>query len=208
MKCEDIDLYKYSCRELPEDELQKIAEHLDVCDDCRSKHRNLQNELRELQNWEQENIDVSTDTILRKAQRRIRWVRYVGWGIILVVFVSLVFIGLDIARYRHENVLLSELEKAIIQYRLHKGEFPTSGDKLAFVLQDVADSKHYLQVWKGRIDGEGNLRDYWGNTIRYRFPAKYNRKLFDIYSCGKDGEDDLGLDDDIKNWHPLYEKVK
>lgn len=205
MKCEDIDLYKYSCRELPEDQLQKITQHLNCCDSCREKHSALQEQLCELQNWQQQNVDVSTDEILRKAQRRIRLVRYIGWGIILTIFVSLVLIGLDIARYRHENVLLSELEKAIVHYRLHHGKFPQNGEKLAFALKEVAQSKHYLQVWKGRIDKEGNFRDYWGNTIRYRFPAKYNRDFFDIYSCGKDGEDDLGLDDDIKNWHPLYE---
>ncbi|WP_372367423.1 type II secretion system protein GspG [Candidatus Uabimicrobium sp. HlEnr_7] len=206
MKCQNVQLYKYICGELQQQEILQVTEHLTCCSQCSKKHRNIQQQLEEFKEWEHENSNISTEEIFKTVQKKSRRTRYIAWGIVSFIFVFLILIGLDIARYRHEHILISELEKAIVQYRLYHGKFPKQTAKLVQELKKVKSSDYYLQVWQKRIDPNGNFCDYWGNPIIYRFPAKYNLNFFDLYSCGKDSEDDNGLDDDIKNWHPLYEK--
>ena len=53
--------------------------------------------------------------------------------------------------------------------------------------------------WKWIIPSSGDkiLRDAWGNALVYRFPSPRQEGIFDLYSVGPNGVDEMGEGDDI-----------
>ena len=69
----------------------------------------------------------------------------------------------------------------------------------------------WLQLAKGQNPDPKNpvpIIDPWDNLIRYKIPGNYNKKGVDIWSAGRNGQDDLvdpgGETDDICNWIKEY----
>lgn len=69
----------------------------------------------------------------------------------------------------------------------------------------------WLKLTKGQVanaDQPSPVIDPWDNLIRYLVPGKYNKRGVDIWSPGKNGQDDLvdagGETDDIANWIKEY----
>jgi len=69
----------------------------------------------------------------------------------------------------------------------------------------------WLKLGKGQIpnpDQPSPIMDPWDGMIRYKLPGKYNPRGVDIWSPGKNGQDDLvaagGDTDDIANWIKEY----
>mgnify|MGYP000045606447 CR=1 FL=1 len=90
---------------------------------------------------------------------------------------------------------IDALEKALDQYRLDVGRYPTTEQGLAVLTQPPAgDAK-----WAGPYLKKAAPPDPWGKAYIYRFPGEHGE--FDLSSLGKDGQPG-GTDDaqDIVNW--------
>jgi general secretion pathway protein G len=90
---------------------------------------------------------------------------------------------------------IDALEKALDQFHLDTGHYPTMEQNLAaLVVRPAAESK-----WDGPYLKKNVPADPWGNAYVYRIPGQHSE--FDLLSYGKDGQPG-GADDaaDITNW--------
>ena len=77
---------------------------------------------------------------------------------------------------------IDALEKALDQYRLDTGRYPTTEQGLnALMLKPANEPK-----WNGPYLRKGLPPDPWGNPFLYKIPGQ--RAEFDIISYGKDGQ--------------------
>jgi len=90
---------------------------------------------------------------------------------------------------------LNALEKALDQYRLDNGHYPSSEQGLAALTMHPADEPK----WAGPYLKKAVPSDPWGNPYLYAMPGEHGE--FDLLSYGKDskqgGEGEAG---DIVNW--------
>lgn len=199
-------IYGYVCEALAEHLSKEVGEHIKQCPGCAEKCRQVREIIGKIPESmvaapEPSSPEVSAEDILRLARRRALFLRWAAFVIFCLVFGAILYVGLLIARYRYERALLSELEKAVLVYRLQTGDFPKARANLVRQLKSVPEARRYLKKWEGRIK-DGQFVDYWGNPIVYNCPGRHNVGLCDIYSFGRNGRDDYGAGDDIKNWIP------
>lgn len=90
---------------------------------------------------------------------------------------------------------IDALEKALDQYRLDIGRYPTTEQGLgALVERPGSDPK-----WNGPYMKKAIPGDPWGRPYQYRSPGTNNRD-FDLMSLGKDGRvGGQGEDADVSN---------
>ena len=87
------------------------------------------------------------------------------------------------------------LEKALEQYRLDVGVFPTTEQGLAALITRPADAAR----WDGPYLSKGLPPDPWSHPYQYKQPGDHGE--FDLISLGRDGRvGGEGLDADIGNW--------
>ena len=87
------------------------------------------------------------------------------------------------------------LEKALEQYRIDVGRYPSTEQGLAALLARPADTPR----WAGPYLGKALPSDPWGQA--YQFKAPGTRGDVDLYSFGRDGRPGgEGADADIGNW--------
>lgn len=87
------------------------------------------------------------------------------------------------------------IEKALEQYRLDVGQYPSSEQGLAALLSKPQNSAR----WEGPYLGKAVPLDPWGHAYRYKAPGE--RSEVDIFSFGRDNrQGGDGLDADIGNW--------
>lgn len=86
-------------------------------------------------------------------------------------------------------------EKALAQYRLDNGRYPTTEEGLtALVTRPPAAAR-----WEGPYLSKAVPLDPWGRPYLYRSPGE--RSDVEIYSLGKDGAPGgTGENSDITNW--------
>lgn len=86
-------------------------------------------------------------------------------------------------------------DKALDQYRLDVGHFPTTEQGLAALnAQPAGESR-----WAGPYLKKAVPNDPWGQPYQYRSPGEHGE--FDLYSFGKDGKPGgEGESADIVNW--------
>ncbi|WP_428423369.1 type II secretion system major pseudopilin GspG [Methylibium sp.] len=87
------------------------------------------------------------------------------------------------------------LEKALEQYRLDVGSYPSTEQGLASLFTRPANAAK----WDGPYLSKNVPLDPWGHAYLYKFPGDHAE--FDLSSLGRDsrpGGD--GLDADIGNW--------
>jgi len=90
---------------------------------------------------------------------------------------------------------LDALEKALEQYRLDTGHFPTSEAGLGALLVRPPEETR----WDGPYLKKGVPLDPWGNPYVFRSPGDHGE--FDLLSYGKDGRPGgEGEAADITNW--------
>lgn len=90
---------------------------------------------------------------------------------------------------------IDAFEKALDQYRIDLGHFPSSEQGLAALsVKPGNESK-----WDGPYLKKAAPADPWGNSYVYRMPGEHGE--FDLFSYGKDGQAG-GTDEsaDISNW--------
>jgi general secretion pathway protein G len=91
---------------------------------------------------------------------------------------------------------IDALDKALDQFRLDVGRYPTSEEGLqALVVQPSGE-----QAWAGPYLKKGVPADPWGRPYVYAQPGTHGGD-FDLYSFGKDGKaGGSGEDADVTNW--------
>lgn len=86
----------------------------------------------------------------------------------------------------------SNIATALKLYEIDNGNFPTTSEGLAALLQKPPSATN----WKGPYLEKKPI-DPWGREYKYKSPGDH-RIDYDLYSVGKDGLE--GTEDDIKNW--------
>lgn len=90
---------------------------------------------------------------------------------------------------------IDSFDKALDQYRIDTGNYPTSSQGLGALMNKPANEIR----WDGPYLKKALPPDPWGNTYQYRQPGEHGE--YDLYSYGKDGQaDGTGEDADITNW--------
>ena len=90
---------------------------------------------------------------------------------------------------------IDALEKALDQYRLDVGRYPTSENGLAALMKRPASENR----WQGPYLRKEVPVDPWGQPYQYAQPGEHGE--FDIISLGKDGKPGgEGEAADIGNW--------
>lgn len=90
---------------------------------------------------------------------------------------------------------IDALEKALDQYRLDVGRYPTTEQGLAALVERPAGE----QKWSGPYLKKAVPNDPWGRPYVYRQPGE--RGEYDLLSLGKDGQPGgTGEAEDITNW--------
>jgi general secretion pathway protein G len=90
---------------------------------------------------------------------------------------------------------IDALEKALDQYRLDVGRYPSSEQGLAALVTPPANEPK----WQGPYLKKAVPPDPWGHAYIYRFPGEHGD--LDLYSYGRDGQaGGKGEDADITNW--------
>ncbi|WP_088279575.1 type II secretion system major pseudopilin GspG [Ideonella sp. A 288] len=86
-------------------------------------------------------------------------------------------------------------EKALEQYRIDTGRFPTTEQGLAALFTKPNNEAR----WSGPYLKKAAPNDAWGNPYQYKSPGEHGE--FDLFSFGKDGRvGGTGEDADITNW--------
>lgn len=90
---------------------------------------------------------------------------------------------------------MDSLSKALDQYRLDNGHYPSSENGLAALSTAPADE----EKWKGPYLQKKAPNDPWGKAYQYKFPGEHGE--YDLWSFGNDGTSG-GSDEaaDIVNW--------
>lgn len=90
---------------------------------------------------------------------------------------------------------IDSLEKALDQYRLDTGHYPSTEQGLAALQTRPANEPK----WSGPYMRKAVPPDPWGQPYRYQSPGSHGE--FDLYSYGKDGQSGgEGEAADIGNW--------
>lgn len=90
---------------------------------------------------------------------------------------------------------IDSLEKALDQYRLDTGHYPSTEQGLAALQTRPANEPK----WSGPYMRKTVPPDPWGQPYRYQSPGSHGE--FDLYSYGKDGQSGgEGEAVDIGNW--------
>jgi len=90
---------------------------------------------------------------------------------------------------------INAFEKALDQYRLDTGRYPTTEQGLnAIVVRPANESK-----WQGPYLAKAVPVDPWGNPYQYRQPGEHGE--YDLWSFGNDGQPGgTGEAADVTNW--------
>lgn len=90
---------------------------------------------------------------------------------------------------------MDALEKALDQYRLDIGRYPTTEQGLGALMQRPASESK----WSGPYLRKDVPLDPWGKPYQYKFPGE--RSEYDLFSYGKDGQPGGSAEGaDITNW--------
>jgi general secretion pathway protein G len=90
---------------------------------------------------------------------------------------------------------IDALTKALDQYRLDVGRYPSTEQGLAVLVTRPADEPK----WSGPYLSKALPKDPWGNDYQYRSPGEHGE--YDLLSFGKDGRPGgEGEDADLTSW--------
>ncbi|MCA2999944.1 MAG: type II secretion system major pseudopilin GspG [Rhodocyclaceae bacterium] len=92
---------------------------------------------------------------------------------------------------------IEAFDKALDQYRLDTGKYPTTAQGLDALFAAPANEAN----WKGPYLKKAVPLDPWGNRYQYTSPGTQPNSDFEILSLGRDGRlGGSGEDADISSW--------
>ena len=100
---------------------------------------------------------------------------------------------------------IKSISTQIEVYMARNGRYPnTEQGIMALVEKPTKDP--LPEKWVRLMDEMPS--DPWKQPYKYRYPAQKSKKPYDIYSIGKDAQDNQGADgtDDIGNWKAVEKK--
>ncbi|SCK24857.1 type II secretion system major pseudopilin GspG [Vogesella sp. LIG4] len=99
------------------------------------------------------------------------------------------------AEVKTAHAQIDALDKALDQYRLDVGHYPSNEQGLAALFENTGNESK----WQGPYLKKAVPLDPWGRSYIYRQPGEHGE--FDLFSYGKDGQPG-GEDEnaDIGNW--------
>ena len=152
-------------------------------------------------------VSVADRSVAGSVARVVLMGRHAGFTL-LELLVVLVIIGL-LAGYvgpqffkqigksesKTATAQIDALGKALDQYRLDTGRYPSTEEGLAALwVQPAGESR-----WWGPYLRKAPPKDPWGREYQYRAPGEHGE--YDLFSLGKDGrEGGGGEDQDVSNW--------
>lgn len=90
---------------------------------------------------------------------------------------------------------IDALQKALDQYRIDMGQYPTTDQGLAALVVRPSEDTH----WAGPYLAKAIPKDPWGHDYVYRCPGEHGE--YDLSSLGRDGRPGgEGEDADITSW--------
>ena len=90
---------------------------------------------------------------------------------------------------------IDSLEKALDQYRLDVGSYPSSEHGLQALFTKPSD----VEKWQGPYLKKSVPPDPWGRAYRYKSPGEHSD--YDLYSYGSDGQPGgTGESADVNSW--------
>ena len=96
------------------------------------------------------------------------------------------------------NAQINSLEKALDQYRLDIGAYPTTEQGLPALFV----KPNAVEKWQGPYLKKPAPPDPWGRPYRYKSPGDHGD--YDLASLGADGQvGGTGENIDVTNWEPL-----
>lgn len=99
------------------------------------------------------------------------------------------------AEVKTARAQIDALEKALDQYRLDSGHYPSTEQGLTALYTRPTDEPK----WEGPYLKKGVPADPWGHSYQYRQPGEHGE--YDLFSYGKDGQaGGSGEDADLGNW--------
>jgi len=116
---------------------------------------------------------------------------------LLAAFVAPKYFGqIGRSRIQIARAQIESLDKALDQYRIDTGHYPST--EAGLVALTVAPANE--PMWHGSYLKKGVPLDPWGHPYSYKQPGDNGRE-FDIISFGADGAPNgAGEDADITNW--------
>lgn len=98
------------------------------------------------------------------------------------------------AEVKAARAQIDALQKALDQYRIDLGAYPTTSQGLRVLTQRGADSR-----WAGPYLSKAVPLDPWGHAYVYRSPGEHAE--YDLSSLGRDGRPGgAGDDADVVSW--------
>jgi general secretion pathway protein G len=148
--------------------------------------------------------DTKPVAALLKRRLRVRMFAFTLLELLVVVAIIGLLAGyvgpkyfgqLGKAEVKAARAQLDSLEKALDQYRLDVGRYPTSEQGLNALMVQPSGSTR----WAGPYLKKSIPLDPWGKPYLYKSPGEHGE--FDLFSYGKDGSPGgAGEDADITNW--------
>ncbi len=205
MNCDDClqKLYSYELGLPSEEERASIRSHLASCGSCSKELEHVRKRIGLLDVWEgMEPTCGLAERVMTRAYRSRTTTRAAAFLVaVLVILVPALVIGMRIAQYKEERRLILQVEKAAYRYHMDHGEFPPDdGLPLGRYLVPGGGPPYLKTRYHHRVAPSGKIMDRWGRPLIYVQPGRHNPLLFDIHSFGRNGRDDSGHPDDIKNW--------
>lgn len=149
----------------------------------------------------------SRSQLLSRQFRRARALGFTLVELVLVLTILAVLMGaaiyqlnkggfFDMAVDQRVQSDIKTIAMSLDAYRINAGRYPTTEQGLEKLTE------------KPNKDREPFLKeipeDPWKQPYKYRYPATKSKDGYDVYSIGKDGQDNT--EDDLGNWKPAEAK--
>jgi general secretion pathway protein G len=141
-----------------------------------------------------------------------RWRGFTLLELLVVVVIIGLLAGLVAPKYfdqvgksntRIARAQIDALEKALDQYRLDMGTYPTSDQGL----QALVAKPNAAEKWQGPYLKKAVPPDPWGRAYLYRGPGEHGD--YDLYSLGADGQPGgVGENIDVASWEVATAKAQ
>ena len=106
-------------------------------------------------------------------------------SLLAVIVVPRFTSSLGTAKQKSTKAMIAKLEIILDKFYVDCERYPTQTEGLEILMKAPATLS---EKWKGPYARESELKDGWGNPIKYIIPGQINPNKFDLVSYGQDGQ--------------------